>query len=93
MATLRKETSPIVLIAIVLLGFAFGYFYYSQSLSDAIPQVPPILIPKNDTLTLFKDLKFNFAILDSSDFRSLRVLGESPVVPGSTGRVDIFAPF
>ncbi len=93
MATLRNETSPVILVAIVLLGLIAGYFYYSQFLVDNYPQLSPVAIAKNDTLLQFKGTSFNFSVLDSNIFRALKTLGESPVNPGQTGRVDIFAPF
>ena len=46
-----------------------------------------------DDLKKFETLKINFSILDNAKYKSLEVFGESPVVPGVTGKKDIFAPF
>ena len=93
MLTGHNTTSPIITIALVLAGLIGGYFYYSQFSVDATAQIPPLTINVQDTLSKFKDLKLNLGVISDIKFQSLRILGENPVSPGSTGRVDIFAPF
>ena len=93
LASTKNSTSPVILIAIVTLGLIAGYFYYSQALQDQALPIQPISIPAEDKLAKFKDLKLNFSAVDDLTFKVLRIFGESPVQPGSTGRVDIFAPF
>ena len=79
-------------MAIVFAGIAGGYLYYSQVLQQiSPPQIPEI--SSSDTLAKFKDIKFDFSIFDDARFRSLKVFGESPVQPGTTGKTDLFSPF
>ncbi len=89
----RDETSPVILIAIAVLGLIAGYFYYSSVLKSGIVEVPPSNIQTSDNLSKFKDLKLDFSPFDQLKFKSLTIFGESPVQPGSTGRADPFAPF
>lgn len=92
-APTKNSTSTVTLIAIVVLGLITGYFYYSLSLQDQALPIQPISISVDDKLAEFKDPKLDFSALDNLTFKSLRIFGESPVQPGSTGRTDIFAPF
>lgn len=92
-ASTKNSTSSVILIAIALLGFIVGYFYYSQVLQDQALPISPIDIAVDDGLAKFKDLKLDFSAMDNLTFRSLRIFGESPVQPGSSGRTDPFAPF
>ncbi len=93
MPSTKDSTSPVIIIAILLVGAVSGYFYYSQVLQDSIPRIPPSPIANQDTLSKFKNITLDFSIFDDKQFKTLHVLGESPVIPGSTGRADIFAPF
>ncbi len=88
---LRNQQSPIVLIAIILLGLIAGYFYYSQVLQGQPTSIAPSTVLPNDTLSKFKDFKFNFSILDDPQFKSLKIFGDSPVLPGQTGKPDAFS--
>ncbi|OGN14059.1 MAG: hypothetical protein A3J47_02075 [Candidatus Yanofskybacteria bacterium RIFCSPHIGHO2_02_FULL_43_22] len=89
----RQPTNRSVMILMVVVAFAIGYLFYSQSIQPTqLPIDPPPLSAKDD-LAKFKDLTINFLILDDSRFKELRVFGESPVKPGVTGKRDIFAPF
>ena len=82
-----------ILIAIVALGLIVGYFYYARALQDQTVEIAPMNISPEDNLVKFKDLTFDFGPFDDLKFKSLKIFGESPVLPGATGRVDIFAPF
>lgn len=88
----RNKQSPIISIAIILAGLIGGYIYYSQTPVETSP-IQTVSISADDNLSKFKDLKFDFSILDDARFQALKIFGESPVLPGSTGRTDIFAPF
>lgn len=89
----QQPANTSILTLIIIVAFAFGYLYYSQSIQPAeLPIAPPPLTAKDD-LAMFKDLTINFSILDDLRFKSLKVFGESPVKPGVTGKRDIFAPF
>jgi hypothetical protein len=90
----NKNSNLFVQVAVVLLGLVGGYIYYSQIIKPAKMAVALPDIPKSDTLNKFEDLKsYNFGILNDPVFKSLRVLGDIPVQPGTTGRTDLFAPF
>jgi len=89
----KNSTSPVLLFAVVILGFIIGYFYYEGVLKD---QAVQILLPQTatgDTLAKFKDLTIDFGPLDDLKFKTLRIFGESPVQPGATGKIDLFSPF
>lgn len=89
----KNLTSPVILFGIVALGLIVGYFYYAQAFQGQVVEITPFSIAPEDNLTKFKDLSFNFGPFDDIKFKSLKIFGESPVQPGVTGRVDIFAPF
>ncbi|HEY4506558.1 MAG TPA: hypothetical protein VJH71_00070 [Candidatus Paceibacterota bacterium] len=89
----KSTTSPVILFAIIALGFIVGYFYYSQFSSQNILESAPLAIPEDDNLTKFNSLTLDFGPFDNLNFKSLRVFGESPVQAGVSGRPDIFAPF
>lgn len=92
MANQQFVNKPVMSLILVL-AFAIGYLYYSQSIQPAqTPINPPPLSTKDDFAT-FKDLVIDFSVLDDARFKSLRTFGESPVKPGVTGKRDIFAPF
>jgi len=78
---------------ILVVAFAIGYLYYSQSIQPAQLPINPPPVSVKDDLMKFKDLTIDLSILDDNRFKSLRVFGESPVKPGVTGKRDIFAPF
>lgn len=80
-----------IALLMIVVAFAIGYLYYSQSQSSQLPAGTSVL--SRDDLTKFKDLTINFFILDDARFKSLRTFGESPVRAGVTGKRDIFAPF
>lgn len=82
-----------IMSLILVVAFAIGYLYYSQSIQPTQLPTSPLSITAKDDLETFRDLTINFSVLDDSRFKSLRVFGESPVRPGVTGRKDIFAPF
>ncbi len=89
----KNTTSPIILFAIVALGLFIGYFYYSQTSQDQVFPVAPTNGITEGNISKLKDLKLDFSGLDNLTFKALKIFGESPVQPGSTGRIDIFAPF
>lgn len=88
-----QYTNKSVVALILVLAFAIGYLYYSQSIKpNQLPINPPPVVA-GDSLTKFRDLTINFSILNENKFKSLRVFGESPVKPGITGKRDLFSPF
>lgn len=93
MAPIKESQSPVIPIALIALGIIAGYLFYSQSPKGDIPEIPLPAISSDETLSKFKDLSLDFSVFDDFKFRSLKIFGESPVQPGPTGRVDIFAPF
>lgn len=90
----QSNTSPLILIVIILAGFVGGYFYYSQIGAGDISEIaPPLSINRNDDLGKFENITFPTKILENTAYRNLRIFGEAPVQPGLSGRIDIFAPF
>ena len=89
----QQTTNNSMMLLILVVAFAIGYLYYSQSIQPAQLPIDPIPLSARDDLVMFKDLTIDFSILDDTRFKSLRVFGESPVKPGVTGKRDIFAPF
>ncbi len=87
-----NNQSTLIVILIVVLGFAVGYFYYSQWSVPARTLIEPPPVAGKDNLRLFENLKIDFSILDNKKYKALEVFGESPVNPGVTGKKDIFAP-
>ena len=93
MAPQQSNNQNILIMAlIVILGFAVGYFYYSQWVVPARVPVEPPPVAGRDDLKTFENLKIDFSILDNKKYKALEIFGESPVNPGTTGKKDIFAP-
>ncbi|MBI2674218.1 MAG: hypothetical protein HYX22_00570 [Candidatus Yanofskybacteria bacterium] len=88
-----QTTNNSMMILILVVAFAVGYLYYSQSIVPAQLPINPPPVAASDDLAMFKNLAIDFSILDDTKFKSLRMFGESPVKPGVTGKRDIFAPF
>lgn len=86
------STPKLYMALIVLVGFVGGYIIYTQWIKPGETLVAPAPISSQDNLTVFQNLKIDFSILDSADFKGLIISGESPVNPGITGKRDIFAP-
>lgn len=89
----RQPANISIMSLIVVVAFAIGYLFYSQSIQPAQLPIDPPPLSERDDLAKFKDLTIDFSILDDSRFKALRIFGESPVKPGVTGKRDIFAPF
>ncbi len=90
----QQSNNQSVLIAslIIVLGFAAGYFYYSQWAVPARVLIEPPPVAGRDDLKMFENLKIDFSILDNAKYKALEIFGESPVNPGVTGKKDLFAP-
>lgn len=77
----------------MLFGLIGGYLYYSQLIRPNKQAITVTEVPRQDVLSKFKDIRsFNFEIFNRDYFKALKILGEAPVLPGATGRSDIFAP-
>lgn len=92
MAQQQNNQTTLIIALIIVLGFAVGYFYYSQWVVPARVLVEPPPIAGRDDLKTFENLKIDFSILDNKRYKALEIFGESPVNPGATGKKDIFAP-
>ncbi len=90
--TSKENPSKVIPIAIAVLGVIAGYLFFSLTIQGSEVGIAPPA-PTDETLSKFKDLSLDFSIFDDARFKSLKIFGESPVQPGATGRVDIFAPF
>lgn len=90
----QNQNNIFIQAAIIGLGIVGGYLYYSQLIEPNKQAIVVNEISHQDILTKFKDAKsFNFEIFNKDYFKALKILGEAPVLPGSTGRNNIFAPF
>ena len=92
MAQQQNNQTTLIIALIIVLGFAVGYFYYSQWVVPDRVLVEPPPIAGRDDLKTFENLKIDFSILDNKRYKALEIFGESPVNPGITGKKDIFAP-
>ncbi len=90
--TSKENPSKVIPIAIMALGIIAGYLFFSMTIQGSEEEIPLPVIA-DDTLSKFKGLSLDFSIFDDARFKSLKIFGESPVQPGPTGRLDIFAPF
>ena len=92
MVPIKENPSRVIPIAIMVLGILAGYMFFSLIIKGTEVGIsPPVLA--DDTLSKFKNLTLDFSVFDDTRFKTLKIFGESPVQPGATGRVDIFAPF
>ena len=87
-----NNQSALIVAMIIVLGFAVGYFYYSQWAVPARVLIESPLVAGRDDLKAFENLKIDFSILDNKKYKVLEIFGESPVNPGVTGKKDLFAP-
>ncbi len=92
MAPQQNNQKVLISALIVVLGFALGYFYYSQWAVPARVPVEPPPVSERDDLKKLENLKIDFSILDNKKYKALEIFGESPVNPGVTGKKDLFAP-
>ena len=93
MPSSKQSLSPLVLIAIMIAGLFVGYIYYIQLGDSSLIVISEPPISAQDTLSKFKNIAINFSLFDDTKFKSLKVIGESPVNPGTPGKKDLFAPF
>lgn len=90
---IRSQTGIFIQAVIILFGLIGGYLYYSQLIRPNKQAITVTEVPRQDVLSKFKDIRsFNFEIFNRDYFKALKILGEAPVLPGATGRSDIFAP-
>ena len=89
----QNQTSPVILLSLVVLGLILGGFYYFQNLRDQVLEIPRPNIPAEDKLTQFNSLMLDFSIFDNERFQSLKIFGETPVRPSNIGRDNPFAPY
>jgi len=92
MAPQQNNQTTLITSLIIVIGFAAGYFYYSQWTVPARVPIELPLVAGRDDLKKFENLKIDFSILDNKKYKALEIFGESPVNPGVTGKKDLFAP-
>lgn len=78
---------------ILFVGAVAGYVYYTRFVSPPNQNIPPLPNDSRDTLTQFKDIAFDFQIFDSASLKLLKIFGEVPVRPDTTGKLNPFANF
>jgi len=84
----QTRHNKLFLYLIILLGFIGGYIYYSQVEIDTLGIVPI----QESNLDKLENISIDFDVLDSPTFQELKIFGEYPVLPGVTGKNNIFAP-
>jgi hypothetical protein len=83
------KQSPLLLYLIMVLGLVLGFLYNSQT--DPAAEVTPVPIDLQlTTLQSLDGLKIDYALLESEQFRQLRVFGQLPVDPNGGGKEDPF---
>jgi hypothetical protein len=87
MASVKQ--SPLLFYLIMLLGLVAGFLYNMQS--DPAASVPPVPAALQLTsLRGLENLRIDYALLESEQFRQLQVYGELPVQTGTGGKDDPF---
>jgi hypothetical protein len=86
---IQQQQSKLIPYLLILLGFAGGWYYYSQAGSNFA--VAPIPQEGRDDLRVFKNLRIDFAMLESPQYKHLRLYGEFPISKGVAGKTDPFA--
>ncbi|MDP2647897.1 MAG: hypothetical protein Q8P35_01485 [Candidatus Yanofskybacteria bacterium] len=87
---ISRKQNNLILYLIVVLGLVGGYVYHSQfGSSFSMPELPPAAKEIQD----LKNLNVDFGALDDDKYHSLQVYGDLPVIPGISGKRDLFAPF
>lgn len=87
----HHTTNPLILLLIMVLGVIAGYMFYRQGGDAVVPSVPAAA--NDPAFVKYKDFKFDFTLFQNPSFTDLKTYGQVPIVPGSTGRQDVFAPW
>ncbi|HVZ11077.1 MAG TPA: hypothetical protein VG941_01505 [Candidatus Paceibacterota bacterium] len=88
-----SSTNRLYVLLIMILGIVLGYIYYNQYVQPNEVPVAASPVKETDTLKDFQNIRLDFSVLDAAVYKNLQIFGEVPVVPGATGKRDIFAPF
>lgn len=89
----QPKTSSFLPITLIVLGLAAGVLFYFQLIKPGRPtqiDLTPELRDEIAKLRKFKNLKLNFSIFDSQEFKNLRIFGDVPVRPSPGGKTDLF---
>ena len=87
-----SNSSPKLLVwGIVFIGIIGGYVMYSNFVKPGEEVIPPPAVSNKDNLNSFQNLTIDFSKIASAA-QELKISGESPVVPGVSGKKDLFAP-
>ena len=87
----NHTTNPLILVLIIILGAIVGYVFYSQG---GDPEPIPLPARANDpSFVKFKDFTFDFTLFQNESFANLKTYGQVPIIPETTGRQDVFAPW
>lgn len=83
------KQSPVLLYLIMLLGFVLGFLYNNQVDPTAdVPQVPAQF--QLTSLQGLQNLKIDYSLLASDQFKQLRIFGQLPVQVTDGGKTDPF---
>jgi hypothetical protein len=80
----------LLILLIISVGFVAGYIYYSQFAPGTV--VPVSSSGGDEGIKKYKDLDIDFKVLDNQEYKSLKIFGDAPVVPDSSGKKNFFGP-
>ena len=90
----KSNTDNLFAGLIIFVGLVLGYVLYSSYPEGLFGTVTIPFAPRLDDLgQKVEKLDLRFAVLDRIASSQLEIFGELPVVPGATGKEDLFSPF
>mgnify|MGYP001616270766 CR=1 FL=1 len=79
---------------LVLLALVAGFVFYFQAIKPGQVneyELLPAIQAEMAKFRKFGTLQLDFSIFDRTDFKGLRIFGESPVKPAPGGKADLFS--
>ena len=87
---LTKMQNNTTITLIILAGLVGGYIFHTSVPVEVL--IEPPLGGRVDDLSKFSNITLNFSDLGIESIDALKIFGEQPVIPGPTGKQNIFAP-
>lgn len=91
---MAPENSPnnLYLGLIVVFGLGLGYLLYSNA-TVPTPELSSANIAASETDALkIESLRLDLSIFENLLFKELKIFGDIPVEPGTTGKTNLFSP-
>lgn len=89
----KKPQQNTLLVSLIILAGAVGGYLLAGQMSEPASTIEPIPQEGSSDWKALKSLKIDFGILDKAQYTNLKVFGESPVLPGATGKNDPFSGY